>query len=76
METLITVRDIQIRYSCSGSTARKYMRQMYHYEKPLRAPLWALTEWERSRETSPAEARANYYRPERVKVPRKRANNG
>lgn len=75
MERLITVRDIRERYSCSDPTARRYLRQMFHYEKPLTAPRWAVDEWENNRECSPAgttrrsEAKK---RPERVIVPRKR----
>lgn len=53
MERLITVKDIRERYGCSGPTARKYLRQMFHYEEPLTAPAWALTEWERNRERLP-----------------------
>ena len=79
MERLITVRDIQERYGCSGPTARKYLRQMFHYEAPLAAPAWALSEWERSRETMPAAVesrrKAEIIRRKetgRVIVPRKR----
>ena len=53
MERLITVKDIRERYSCTGATARKYLRQMFHYEEPLAAPQWAFIEWEQSRETMP-----------------------
>ena len=55
MERLVTVRDIRERYGCSNPTARKYLRQMFHYESPLTAPEWALLEWERSRERMPDE---------------------
>jgi hypothetical protein len=77
MDKLITVRDMMNRYGCSGPTARKYMRQMYHYENPLTAPEWALTEWERSREAVPADPRRQIeilHRRDtgRVIVPRKR----
>ena len=54
MERLITVKDMQERYGCTGPTARKYLRQMFHYENPLAAPYWAFREWEESRETMPA----------------------
>ena len=54
MERLVTVRDIRQRYDCSGATARKYLRQMFHYENPLAAPQWAFNEWEQNRETMPA----------------------
>ncbi len=53
MERLVTVKDIRERYGCSGPTARKYLRQMFHYENPLAAPEWALSEWERNRERIP-----------------------
>lgn len=39
MERLVTVKDIRERYGCSNPTARKYLRQMFHYENPLTAPL-------------------------------------
>ena len=53
MERLVTVKDMQERYGCSLPTARKYLRQMFHYENPLAAPMWAFIEWEQSRETMP-----------------------
>lgn len=78
MERLITVKDISERYGCSGKTARKYLRQMFHYEQPLAAPEWAFREWERNRERMPAcniyrQAEINYIRNAgRTIVPRKR----
>jgi len=76
MEKLVTVRDIRERYGCTGPTARKYLRQMYHYENPLTAPEWALTEWEKSREAIPADPRRRVQIKQatngRVIVPRKR----
>ena len=74
MERLLKVSDISERYGCSPKTARKYLRQMFHYENPLTAPAWALTEWEQSRERNQAERRANLHRKTtgRVIVPRKR----
>ena len=79
MERLVTVKDMQQRYGCTGATARKYLRQMFHYENPLAAPQWAFDEWEHSRETMPAgisktRAAAIISRKEtgRVIVPRKR----
>ena len=54
MERLITVKDMCQRYGCSLPTARKYLRQMFHYENPLAAPKWAFDEWEQTRETMPA----------------------
>ena len=78
MERLVTVKDIAERYGCSGKTARKYIRQMFHYENPLAAPEWAFKEWERNREQMPAcniyrQAEINYFRNAgRTIVPRKR----
>ena len=53
MERLVTVKDMQERYGCSLPTARKYLRQMFHYEDPLAAPCWAFDEWEQNRERMP-----------------------
>lgn len=53
MDRLVTVKDMRERYGCSNPTARKYLRQMFHYENPLTAPEWALREWEESREQMP-----------------------
>ena len=79
MERLITVRDMCERYGCSLPTARKYLRQMFHYEKPLTAPEWAFREWEQSREAMPdcgkyRKIEINYLRNMngRTIVPRKR----
>ena len=79
MERLVTVKDISERYGCSLPTARKYLRQMFHYENPLAAPQWAFQEWEESRERMPARvgpARVanilNRKQNKRTIVPRKR----
>ena len=77
MERLITVKDIRARYGCSNPTARKYLRQMFHYENPIAAPAWALNEWERNREREPQTNRARAAEIKRRKagrviVPRKR----
>ena len=77
MERLITVKDMSERYGCSRPTARKYLRQMFHYENPLTAPAWALTEWEQSRERMPADEKRkadilSRKTTGRVIVPRKR----
>ena len=53
MDRLVTVRDMAERYGCSLPTARKYLRQMFHYENPLAAPRWAFDEWEQNREMMP-----------------------
>lgn len=75
MERLLKVSDISERYGCTAKTARKYLRQMFHYENPLTAPVWALTEWERSREAIPAEKKRRseqHRKADRVFVPRQR----
>lgn len=79
MERLVTVKDMQERYGCSLPTARKYLRQMFHYENPLAAPRWAFDEWEESRERMPAGVSVtrkveilNRKETGRVIVPRKR----
>ena len=79
MEKLVTVKDMQERYGCSLPTARKYLRQMFHYENPLAAPRWAFDEWEENRERMPdgiSKARQatilNRKENERTIVPRKR----
>lgn len=75
LERLVTVSDMRSRYGCSAPTARKYLRQMFHYESPLTAPLWALQEWEKSREAVPSGMRrtqVHTHERERIVVPRKR----
>lgn len=79
MERLVTVKDMQERYGCSLPTARKYLRQMFHYENPLAAPQWAFNEWEENRERMPAGVSKirmadilNKKQNERTIVPRKR----
>ena len=79
MERLVTVKDMSERYGCSLKTARKYLRQMFHYENPLAAPRWAFDEWEASRERMPegiSRARVDMIlrkkQTGRVIVPRKR----
>ena len=79
MERLITVKDMCQRYGCSLPTARKYLRQMFHYEDPLTAPKWAFEEWEQNRERMPSNicktrqvSILNRKNNERTIVPRKR----
>ena len=79
MERLVTVKDMQERYGCSLPTARKYLRQMFHYENPLAAPRWAFDEWEENRERMPDAISTqrttrilNRKTNERTIVPRKR----
>lgn len=70
MEKLVTVKDVSERYGCSKPTARKYIRQMFHYESPLAAPRWAFDEWERNRERMPINGRTEVHK--RIIVPRHR----
>ena len=76
MEKLVTVRDMADRYGCSLPTARKYLRQMFHYENPLAAPKWAFDEWEENRERMPGgiskTRQISRKQNERTIVPRKR----
>ena len=75
MERLVTVKDMSERYGCSLPTARKYLRQMFHYERPLAAPQWAFNEWEQSRVAVPAGTKielVNTIKPGRIIVPRRR----
>lgn len=56
MKSLLTAADIQDRYKLkSATTARTYMRQMEHMEKPLRVTEAAVERWEESRTVNPAE---------------------
>lgn len=47
MERLLSVKDIQNRYQCNPATARKYMRQMEHIERPLMVSERAISNWEK-----------------------------
>ena len=49
MKALVTVKQISERYNCSEKTARRYMRQMEHMEKPLRVTEQAVEQWELDR---------------------------
>lgn len=49
MNKLLTVNAICERYQCKEKTARRYMRQMEHMERPLRVTVAALEAWEASR---------------------------
>ena len=53
MDNLLRVHDIMARYACCAATARTYMRQMIHQEKPLSVWESALEAWERSRTREP-----------------------
>lgn len=54
MDRLLSVKDIQNRYQCSANTARTYIRQMVHMEKPLMVKETELERWENSRTLPPA----------------------
>ena len=54
MENLLSVKDIQNRYQCSLNTARNYIRQMVHMEKPLMVKERDVERWELSRTIPPA----------------------
>lgn len=53
MKKLLGVAEIRERYGCSEATARKYMRQMVHMEKPLRVTEDAVAAWEIGRTYNP-----------------------
>ena len=54
MERLLSVKDIQTRYQCNPATARKYMREMIHMEKPLMVSEHAVSEWEKRKLIMPS----------------------
>ena len=54
MERLLSVKDISERYQCKPATARQYMRNMVHMERPLMVTERAVREWE-TRKTLPPE---------------------
>ena len=54
MERLYSVKDICDRYQVKTTTARKFMRDMVHMEKPLMVSERAVKEWEQ-RKTLPPE---------------------
>ena len=56
MKKLLTVNDMAERYCCSTKTARRYMRQMDHMEKPLRVTEQAVESWEMERTREPGNA--------------------
>lgn len=55
MKKLLGVAEIRERYGCSEATARKYMRQMVHMEKPLRVTEDAVAAWEIERTYNPVD---------------------
>lgn len=55
MDRLYSVADICARYQVKAATARKFMRDMDHMEKPLMVSERAVAAWER-RKTLPPES--------------------
>ena len=53
MDKLLSVKDIQNRYQCSPNTARNYIRQMVHMERPLMVKEREVERWEVSRTLPP-----------------------
>lgn len=53
MERLYSVRDICERYQVKSGTARKFMRDMVHMEKPLMVSERAVRDWEQSKTLPP-----------------------
>ena len=49
MDRLLSVKDIQERYQCNPATARKYIREMDHMEKPLMVREKEVMAWEQSK---------------------------
>ena len=55
MERLLSVKDISERYQVKPTTARKFMRDMTHMEKPVMVTERSVAEWEK-RKTVPPES--------------------
>ena len=53
MERLLSVADICARYQVKPATARTYMRNMEHMEKPLMVTERAVAAWERRKTVPP-----------------------
>ena len=53
MERLLSVKDISERYQVKPVTARRFMRDMTHMEKPLMVTERAVSEWEKRRTFPP-----------------------
>ena len=66
MKRLLTVKELAELYKCSEKTARRYMRQMEHMEKPLRVTENAVESWEYSRTQEAQTAEAPRKRHKRV----------
>ena len=56
MERLFSVKDICERYQVKTETARKFMRNMVHMEKPLMVSERAVKDWEQSKTFPPESA--------------------
>jgi len=69
MERLLSVKDIQERYQCNPATARGYIRQMVHMEKPMMVKEKEVERWERDKTFYPQET----YKTELLKKRRARA---
>ena len=54
-ERLYRSNDVAVRYGCSVQTARSYMRQMKHTEKPLTVRESDMLLWDAMRTVDPAE---------------------
>ena len=74
MEKLLRVPDIMARYGCCAATARTYMRQMIHQEKPLAVTASMVEAWERSRTREPGAPEQPKKRPRRWAEPPKDKN--
>ena len=70
MDELLFVSDIMERYHCKEKTARKYMHQMRHQEKPLSVTPQAVRDWDLERTVDPSEAQKSKEkkRAQRVRV--------
>ena len=66
MERLLFVADIAERYRCSAPTARAYIRQMEHMEKPLAVRESAVAMWEQERTRYPQMRKPKPYRIARI----------
>lgn len=63
MIRMLSVKDIQERYQCNPATARKYIRDMIHMEKPLMVSEKEVDRWEKAKTIYPM----SYYRQEKLR---------
>ena len=68
VKRLLTVKEMAERYKCSEKTARRYMRQIDHMEKPLRVTETAVESWEYSRTQEAQTAEPVQRKPKRRPV--------